>query len=186
MGLDSDFHNAQFIGDTFESGRCAFYKKLFLLLQNQDYPYQQVLWQLFIDAEQNCSHLHTSQTETHRIPGWIESLALIPYPSLHLHSSHCGWSGLSSPWVWAWSCDLLWPMEWAYMSVAVPCQVGRPGDASSHMRHSGSCCLFSPGPRDKLRLERATSSGLQTSSEEQVSPASRALNHSCISQTADS
>ena len=28
MGLDSDFHNAPFIGDTFKSGRCAFCKTL--------------------------------------------------------------------------------------------------------------------------------------------------------------
>lgn len=59
--------------------------KPFLLLQNQDYPYQQALWQLFIDAEQNRNHLHTSQTKTHHIPGWIELLALIPYPYLYTH-----------------------------------------------------------------------------------------------------
>lgn len=142
--------------------------KPFLLLQNQDYPYQQVLWQLFIDAEQNFNHLHTSQTKTHHIPGWIESLALIPYPSLHLYSSHCGRSGLSSPWAWAWSCDLLWPMEWTKMRVwQFRARLEKAWWCFLSYTSLGLLLPLQPGPQDKHTWKRATSSGLQISSEEQ-------------------
>lgn len=146
--------------------------KPFFLLQNQDYPYQQVLWQLFIDAEQNCNHLHTFQTKTHHIPGWIELLALIPYPSLPLYSSHCGRSGLSSPRARAWSCDLLWPIEWAKMRV--------------WQFHLGSCCLFSLRLRINTLGKELPHLVCRPAVRSRVDPASRTLNHSCPSQTADS
>lgn len=164
--MDSDFHNAPFIGDTFESGRCAFCKTLSSAtepgLPLPTGPMAAVYW---CRTKSQSSAYIPNQDSPH--PGMDRIISPDPL-SLPLYSSHCGWSGLSSPWARAWSCDLLWPIEWAKMRV--------------WQFHLGSCYLFSLGLRINTLGKELLHLVCRPAVRSRVDPASRTLNHSCPSQ----